>query len=568
MNNMFKSKISSFNSSLLNSYKQGSSIKAIIAATAISLLFAFISPGEKYFEIAKSIDIFSTLFKEVNAHYVDEVDPKKLINTGISAMLESLDPYTDYIPEENLETFSILTTGQYAGIGALIGSLGSKTIITEPYEGFPAHRAGVRVGDELIEINGQNVIGKTTSETSAILKGKPDTPVEIVIKRVGQANPIKFNLIRQQIKITNVKYAELLENKVGYIKLDDFTPGAGKEVVDAVTKLKNVGATALILDLRGNPGGLLHEAINIANVFISKDKEIVSTKGKLAEWNKMYKSLNNAVDTEMPLAVLINEHSASASEIVAGAMQDYDRGLLIGQRTFGKGLVQTTRQLPYNAQVKITTAKYYIPSGRCIQELDYAHRQSDGTVNKFADSLRREFKTATGRKVYDGGGLSPDIQVSPTEFSSITNVLVNSGLLFEYSSLYCGNHQVPESLLNFKLTEAEYSKFATWVKDKKFSYATDLETQVENLIHLAKRDSNSNLIAHLAALKSKVDQNKSTDLIRFRDEISMLLEQQIAFHYKLDKGLVEISLQHDQEIKAARKILLNASEYKRLLSVN
>ena len=568
MNNMFKSKISSFNSSLLNSYKQGSSIKAIIAATAISLLFAFISPGEKYFEIAKSIDIFSTLFKEVNAHYVDEVDPKKLINTGISAMLESLDPYTDYIPEENLETFSILTTGQYAGIGALIGSLGSKTIITEPYEGFPAHRAGVRVGDELIEINGQNVIGKTTSETSAILKGKPDTPVEIVIKRVGQANPIKFNLIRQQIKITNVKYAELLENKVGYIKLDDFTPGAGKEVVDAVTKLKNVGATALILDLRGNPGGLLHEAINIANVFISKDKEIVSTKGKLAEWNKMYKSLNNAVDTEMPLAVLINEHSASASEIVAGAMQDYDRGLLIGQRTFGKGLVQTTRQLPYNAQVKITTAKYYIPSGRCIQELDYAHRQSDGTVNKFADSLRREFKTATGRKVYDGGGLSPDIQVSPTEFSSITNVLVNSGLLFEYSSLYCGNHQVPESLLNFKLTEAEYSKFETWVKDKKFSYATDLETQVENLIHLAKRDSNSNLIAHLAALKSKVDQNKSTDLIRFRDEISMLLEQQIAFHYKLDKGLVEISLQHDQEIKAARKILLNASEYKRLLSVN
>jgi carboxyl-terminal processing protease len=544
------------------------SIKAISASVSIFLLFAFVSPGEKYFEIAKNIDIFTTLFKEVNAHYVDEVDPKKLIDTGIAAMLESLDPYTDYIPEENSEAFSILTTGQYAGIGALIGSLGEKTIVTEPYEGFPAHQAGIQVGDELIEIDGKNVIGKTTQETSALLKGKPDTPVEVTIRRMGKEKPFKFNLRRQRIKISNVKYAELLDGKVGYIKLDDFTPGAGKEVIEAVTKLKASGATSLILDLRGNPGGLLHEAVTIANVFIDKDKDIVATKGKLTEWNKAYKTVAHAVDAEIPLAVLINQNSASASEIVAGALQDYDRALLVGQRTFGKGLVQTTRQLPYHAQVKITTAKYYIPSGRCIQELDYTHRQPDGTVKKIADSLKREFKTAGGRKVYDGGGLSPDIEVGHKEILSLPKTLITSGSIFEYASIYCATHPKPETLFHFKLTDAEYTAFTAWMKGKKIKYSTDIEQQLENLVQLAKKENASNLLTQLAALKAKVEQNKSTDLIRFKEEIAPLLEQQIAFHYKLDKGLVEVTLQHDQEVKTALKLLLDRAEYKRLLTAN
>jgi carboxyl-terminal processing protease len=548
--------------------KGGVAFKTSITGVVIFLLFAFVSPGEKYFEIAKSIDIFSTLFKEVNAYYVDEVEPKKLIHTGISAMLESLDPYTDYIPEESQEAFGILTTGQYAGIGALIGSLGKKTIVTQPYEGFPAHKAGIKVGDELISIDGKNVTGKSTSETSALLKGKPDTPVVVEIKRTGQLNPMKFNLVRQKIKIANVKYSALLENKVGYIKLEDFTPGAGKEVELAVVKLKEQGAESLVLDLRDNPGGLLHEAVNIANVFIPKEKEIVATKGKLTEWNKSYTTLNNQIDVSLPLVVLINNNSASASEIVAGALQDYDRAVLIGQRTFGKGLVQVTRQLPYNSQLKITTAKYYIPSGRCIQELDYAHRQTDGHVNKFADSLRREFKTSAGRKVFDGGGLSPDIQLAKEDVLAITSALASSGLFFEYASIFCTSHPTPKSLKEFKLTDAEYKSFTAWVSDKKFSYSTELERQLEGFIQIAKKAGVSNLQTQLSLLKNKVDQSKASDLIRFKAEISFSLEQEIAFHYHLDKGLAEVSLTHDKEMEAARKILADKEAFHNILKAN
>jgi len=539
-----------------------------ISFAVIFLLLAFVSPGEKYFEIAKSIDIFSTLFKEVNAHYVDEVDPKKLINTGIAAMLESLDPYTDYIPEESLESFSVLTTGQYAGIGALIGSLGQKTIVTQPYEGFPAHRAGIKVGDELISIDGKNVEGRSTSEASALLKGKQATPVEVVIKRMGQTNPLKFSLVRERIKISNVTYSALLENKVGYIKLEDFTPGAGKEVELATTKLKTQGAESLILDLRGNPGGLLHEAVNTANVFIPKGKEIVSTKGKLVDWNQSYKTLNNVTDQNIPLVVLINNNSASASEIVAGALQDYDRAVLIGQRTFGKGLVQTTRQLPYNAQVKITTAKYYIPSGRCIQELDYAHRQADGTVNKFADSTKREFKTMAARKVFDGGGLSPDILLPIEDPLAITSAINSAGLFFEYASVFCGSHPIPHSFVDFKLNDQEYNNFIAWVKDKKFSYTTELEQQLEGLILLAKKDGTAQLQNQLAVIKTKVDQNKGKDLIHFKDQISFALVRQIAFHYNLNKGLVEVSLKSDKEIEEAKKVLSSKDAYNRILISN
>jgi len=539
----------------------------MLALVPAVVLFAFAAPpAEKYFEIAKSLDIFSTLFKEVNAYYVDEVDPAKLIDQGINGMLENLDPYTVYIPEDESESFSIQTTGQYAGIGALIGIVNNKTVVTHPYFGFPAYRAGVRVGDEFVSVDGKDMRGKPSSAVSAALKGKPKTDVELVLHRPGLKDDIKFKIARERIKITNVVYSGMIDAATGYIKLDDFTPGASKEVADAVVKLKSSGAKKLVLDLRDNPGGLLYEAINIVNIFIPKNKEVVSTKGKAAEWNKTYVSLNEPIDTEIPLAVLTSGGSASAAEIVAGALQDYDRAVLIGEKTFGKGLVQTTRQLAYNAQLKVTTAKYYIPSGRCIQALDYTHRQSDGHVNRFADSLKAEFKTAHGRKVYDGGGLDPDVKVEPETFGSAASELLTSGMLFEYASLYCSENTAPASLKGFRLSDAEYNKFVSWVKTQKFQYSDALDKRADDLIAAAKTEKiYSELSANLNDLKSKIAANHENDFTRFKSEISSLLELEIAFHYGLNAGQAEASIDRDPEILAALKTLSDESGYKKAL---
>lgn len=546
-----------------------SRIRIISFAFAISLLglFAFVGPGEKYFDIAKSLDIFATLFKEVNAYYVDEVDPKKLINTGIKGMLESLDPYTDFIPEEDLESFSIQTTGQYAGVGALIGIINKKIVVTEPYLGFPAHRAGLRVGDELISVDGQEVQGKGTAETSALLKGKPHTEVEVVVKRIGEKEDLRFKIIREKIKISNVTYQGLIHGDIGYIKLDDFTPGAAKEVEEALIQLKQKGVKKIILDLRDNPGGLLYEAVNIVNIFIPKGLEVVATKGKVQDWNKSYTTLNNPVDTEIPLTVLTSAGSASASEIVAGSLQDYDRAILIGQKTFGKGLVQTTRQLSYNTQLKITTAKYYIPSGRCIQAIDYAHRKTDGSVEKFADSLKTEFKTKAGRKVYDGAGLDPDVIIPDQPAGTITYELVNSAMIFEYATQYCSEHpEVPLSMKNFKITEVEYEKFKAWLAKKDFTFTSELERQMDELIKTARNQrSYAELQDQLTSLKQKITSTRATDLVRFKDEITKALEIQIAFHYRLDQGQAEASTDLDPEIQEAKRVLSDIGAYRKLL---
>lgn len=540
-----------------------------LAGLVISLL-AFRTTGEKYFEIAKSLDIFATLFKEVNSFYVDEVNPKKLIETGIDGMLDQLDPYTDYIPEEELEAFSILTTGQYAGVGALIGIVNKKTVVTNPYVGFPAERGGIKVGDEIISVDGKNAVGKTTSEISAMLKGNPKTEVELEVKRAGKKDNLKFKLVREKIKIANITYFGMVDKQTGYIRLDEFTPGAGKEVEEALQQLKKQGAKSLILDLRNNPGGSLYEAVNIVNIFIPKGKEVVSTKGKVADWNKTYTTLNNPVDTEIPLAVLTSGGSASASEIVAGSLQDYDRAILIGQKTFGKGLVQTTRQLSYNSQLKITTAKYYIPSGRCIQAIDYEHRKSDGTVEKYADSLKREFKTANGRKVYDGAGLDPDVLIKEEPYSMALIELVSSGLIFDYASLYCGEHpELPKDMHTFRLTDEEYQKFVSWVKEQKFSYESETDKKANELIASAKKEKYfDDLQQPLKDLKTKMDQNKSAALNKFKPELARILEEEIAFHYTLAKGQVEVSMNRDNEIQEAIKTLANTAAYKKFLSPN
>jgi carboxyl-terminal processing protease len=540
-------------------------VKWIVGIAVIASATLAFAPTERYFEIAKSLDIFATLFKEVNAYYVDDVDPQKLIRKSIDSMLESLDPYTDYIPEDELENFRVTTTGQYAGIGALIGVINNKIIITHPYKNFPANKAGVKVGDEIISIDGKNVQGKPTGEVSSLLKGPARTEVELKLRRNNKDVVLKIK--REKITISNLAYAGLIGADIAYIKLDDFTPGAAKEVSDALTELKHQGAKKLILDLRDNPGGLMHEAINIVNLFVPRDKEVVSTKGKVQEWNKTYFTLNNPVDTEIPIAVLTSEGSASASEIVAGALQDYDRAVLVGRKTFGKGLVQTTRQLSYNSQLKVTTAKYYIPSGRCIQALDYAHRGEDGSVNKFPDSLRSEFKTKSGRKVYDGNGIDPDIIIEDEYLGAVTVALIQDGLIFDFASKYCGEQPNVPDLKSFKLSDADYNKFLEWIKTQKFSYATELEASTKQLMEAAKKERYYNeLEGQLNDLKRKVEANKSSDLVRFKKEISEIIEQQIAFHYALSEGQASLSLPNDHTVAQAVKVLGDNNQYKMILA--
>ena len=526
-------------------------------------------PAEKYFDIAKSLDIFATLFKEVNAYYVDEVEPQNLIRYGIEGMLESLDPYTDYIPEDELETFQITTTGQYGGIGALIGIVNKKIVITHPYKNFPAYKAGIRVGDEIVAINGKNVQSKEPTEISALLKGSPKTKLELKVRKAGKSETVTHELVRQKISLTNLSFSGLVEPSIGYIRLDDFTPGAAREVSDAVIDMKQKGATKIILDLRNNPGGLLHEAVNIVNLFTEKDLEVVSTKGKVEEWNKTYKTLNRPIDKSIPLIILVGEGSASASEIVAGALQDYDRAILVGQRTFGKGLVQTTRPLAYNSQLKVTTAKYYIPSGRCIQALDYAHRKDDGTVERYADSLKTEFKTRVGRKVFDGGGLDPDISVEDEYVGAITSALINSGLVFEFASKYCAENPVKPDLKTFRLTDKDFENFLSYVKSQKFSYATALEDDISKLVEVAKKERYyEQLHREFKELENKVQGSKSADLANYKDEIVSILQEQIGFHYDLYQGQADVSLEHDKTILEARKVLNDTVRYNKLLSVN
>ncbi len=551
------------------SFGEGKGVRlALVGILIITLVgFSFTPPAEKYFDIAKSLDIFATLFKEVNAYYVDEVDPTDLVSKGIDGMLQSLDPYTDYIPEENLEEFSIQTTGQYAGIGALIGVINNKTVVTNPYDGFPANKAGLKVGDQIVSVDGVNIEGKSTTQVSTLLKGKPNTAVKLVVKRVGKSEDLVLNINRQKIKLSNVVYQGVVDENIGYIKLDDFTPGASKEVEAAVLDLKKQGAKKIILDLRDNPGGLLYEAVNMVNLFIPKGLEVVSTKGKVKDWNKTYVSLNNPIDTTIPLAILTSGGSASAAEIVAGALQDYDRAILVGQRTFGKGLVQTTRQLSYNAQLKVTTAKYYIPSGRCIQALDYAHRHKDGSVDKFADSLKSEFLTKGGRKVYDGGGLDPDVEVNNEYLSPAAIQLITSGYMFDYATIYCAQHPGLNSVQNFKLSEEDYKKFGVWLDEKKFVFSSDLEEQMEQLVEVARKERTySEIQGQLNALKNQIEQNRTKDLMRYKDEIGKMLEEEIAFHFGLIKAQVELSLQRDNELNEAVKTLQQEDQYKNLLS--
>ncbi len=540
----------------------------ILAITFSGIALLNSSYVDNYFEITKNLDIFVTLFKELNLYYVDETKPGDLMKTGIEGMLESLDPYTNYIPESDIEDFRFMQTGQYGGIGALIRTKEKKILIAEPYEDSPAQKAGLQAGDEIIQVDGKSTEGKTTEDISKILKGQPNTEVKLVVKRDGVDKPIEKTIMREEIKVKSVPHYDMLTNEVGYIKLNQFTDKCTDEVEAAFKELKEKkGMKALVLDLRGNPGGLLNEAVSLSNLFVEKGQLVVSTKGKVKEWEKTYKAANQALDIEIPLVVLVNSGSASASEIVSGTIQDLDRGVIIGQRSYGKGLVQTTRPLSYNTQLKVTTAKYYIPSGRCIQALDYTHRNEDGSVGKVPDSLMKQFGTKSGRPVFDGGGVLPDIVLEVPSYSQIVRALSNKSLIFDFATKFKRENPTIAAVKEFQITDEIMNQFIAFISDKDYEYSTKSEDVVKAFKETAEKEKYFKEVEkEYEALKAKLSHNKTEDLVTFKEEIKELLKSEIVSRYYYQKGRVESLLDNDPDIKEALSVLADKARYTALLT--
>jgi carboxyl-terminal processing protease len=535
----------------------------IVGIFAFAISFYSFKQDDKNFQIAKNLDIYYTLFRELNLFYVDDVDPTKLVKTSVDKMLESLDPYTNFIPEDDVEDFRFMTTGEYAGIGALISKQNGKILIAEPYEGFPAQKSGLKAGDVLLEVAGKSTEKLSTEDVSALLKGPANKAVVVKVERYGQKKPMDIEIMREKIQIDPVPYYGMLDKETGYIRLSSFTENCTERVKMALIELKEKhGAKTLVLDLRSNPGGLLIEAVRIANLFVPKGQEIVSTRGKVKQWDKVYTASENPIDTIMPIAVLVNRGSASASEIVAGAIQDLDRGMIIGTRTFGKGLVQTTRDLSYNAKLKITTAKYYIPSGRCIQALDYAHRNEDGSVGIVPDSLITKFKTKKGRVVFDGGGVAPDLAVENETLSNVATNLVTGSVIFDYATVYNSKTEKIASPEEFEISPEIYADFIQFVKGKDFKYESKTESELDNLLEVAKREKYYDISKdEFEKLKLKLGHNLDQDMEHFKKEISELLTDEIVSRYYYQKGAIKAALRGDSDVNKAVEILHKPDGY-------
>jgi carboxyl-terminal processing protease len=519
------------------------------------------------FEISKNLDIFATMYKELNNNYVDELNHGELVKTSIEALLGKLDPYTVFISEADIEDYSFMTTGQYGGIGALIHKQGEYIVVSEPYEGSPSQKAGLIPGDKILKVNDRDTKGKSVSDVSTVLKGEPGTRLKVLVLRDGNTSPQEIEVLREKVSIPNVAHSLVMDGDVGYIKLTGFTQNSGKEVKDAFLKMReNPELKGLIIDLRDNGGGLMNEAVTIANLFMKKGELIVSTKGKTPDRNKSYKTLIQPIDTEIPIVVLVNAYSASASEIVAGAMQDLDRAVIIGQRTFGKGLVQNIIPLSYNTQMKITVAKYYIPSGRCIQSIDYGHKDSLGFAGKIPDSLTNSFMTRGGRVVFDGGGISPDLTVEQPIMSNIAISLLTRYLIFDYANKFKRENSTIPSAKEFVISEEIYSDFVNWLQDKDFDYVTRSEKLLSELKKTAESEKYyQELSAEFALLESKMMHNKQTDLEKFGDEIKSLLRNEIVSRYYFQKGRIEAGVTEDPEVAKAKEILLNREVYNSIL---
>lgn len=533
---------------------------AIIAIVGVS--FYSFNRDEKNFEVAKNLDIYHTLFRELNMFYVDDVNPNKLVKTSIDEMLSSLDPYTNYISEDKIEDFRFMTTGEYAGIGALISKQKDKIVIAEPYEGFPADKFGMKAGDIILEVSGKATSELSTEDVSSLLKGPANKPVTIKLQRPGAKKPYTVDVIREKISIDAVPYYGMLDENTAYIRLSNFTANCSREVQKAFLELKENNPESLVLDLRGNPGGLLMESVKIVNLFVQKGEEIVSTRGKVKQWDKTYKATANPIDTTIRIAVLTNRGSASASEIVAGAIQDLDRGVVVGTRTFGKGLVQTTRDLSYNTKLKVTTAKYYIPSGRCIQALDYSHRNDDGSVGHVPDSLITEFSTKNGRKVYDGGGVIPDIKIEGERLSPLAIELITSFVVFDFATKFAYENKSIAQPEEFVVSDNIYNQFSTFVKESDFEYECQAKNEFKELVKIAKREKYFELAeAEFEALKVKLEPNLDKDLVQFKNEISELMEDEIVSRYYYQKGAIRAAINDDKGIKKAIEELNSGTNY-------
>lgn len=532
------------------------------------LLNVHAADHDRYFEIAKNMEVFTQLYKELNTYYVDDIDPNKLMTDGITKMLDGLDPFTNYITGADLDEYQLQTTGKYGGIGARIGKIGDYVVITDPYEGYPAQKAGLEAGDAILEIDGKVATKYNSDEVSQLLKGEPGTKITIKVRKAvsNEEKTLTFN--REEIKIQNVPYYGMVNNQVGYIKLSMFTDNASQEVQDALRDLKkNPNLKGVILDLRGNGGGLLNEAINICNTFVDKGTNIVNTKGKIAEANMQYATTGKPVDTDIPLAVLTDGGSASASEIVSGSMQDLDRGVIIGQNTYGKGLVQVTRPVAYKSKLKVTISKYYIPSGRCIQRIDYSHRNADGIASALPDSLRKEFKTKNGRIVKDGAGIEPDIKTEEQRISPIAVSLYTHNHLFQFANQYKHDHPQLRGGNDFTMTDEEYNQFVDFLKGKEYDYTTPSESKLEDLKKSIKDDNYSEEVQKgIGELEAQLKHDKSKDLIKFKPEIKRLLEEEIVSRYTYEKGRIANSLKDDPDVKKAAEVLGDSSRYKAILT--
>ncbi len=541
-----------------------------VSITVLSLIIAGLAYTPDYFEISKNLDIFNAVYRELNVAYVDGTKPGQLMKTGIDAMLGSLDPYTVYYTENDIEDFRFMTTGEYGGIGATVNDINGKIIIADPYEGFTAYKAGIRAGDQIVGVNGINVEGKRSDQIGNLLKGQAGTPIRLKMLKPGQSTPVELNLVREEIRTKSVPYYGLLPNgETGYIKLISFTENCSGEVKDALNDLKSKGCKNLVLDLRGNLGGLLMEAVNIVNFFTDKGQEVVFTKGKIAEWDKTYQSVNNPIDTQIPMVVLVDENSASASEIVSGALQDLDRALIVGKRTYGKGLVQQTKDLVYNAKVKITVAKYYIPSGRCVQALDYSNKDEEGRVEKVPDSLITAFKTKNGRIVYDGAGVMPDVKTREEKFDMILISLISKYHIFNYATDYRIKHAQIPAVKDFQLSEEEYGDFVNYLKDKDYSYKTKSEIELEDLKKNAEEEKYfTDIRSEYDALVSKMAANKKDDLTKHKAEIKKYLEEEIISRYYFQKGRIEYSLKNDEDIHESTRLLADPNKIQILLTTS
>ena len=544
----------------------------LAAALVVVAFFSFKSGDDRNFQIAKNLDTFNSIVKELDMFYVDTLDPNKTVREGIDYMLSSLDPYTEYYPEDDQAELQQMLNASFGGIGSLItyNQKLKRSMIAEPFEGTPAAKIGLKAGDILMEIDGKDLAGKNNQEVSQMLRGAVGTSFKLKVERPdekGGTRPLEFNIVRQTIQTPMIPYDTIFNKNVGYINLSTFSGTPSKDFKKTFLRLKKEGITSLVIDLRGNGGGRLEEAVEIANFFLPRGKVIVTTKGKTKQASNTYKTLREPLDLDIPITVLVNGGTASASEILSGAFQDFDRAVIVGSRTFGKGLVQTTRPLPYGGVMKLTTSKYYIPSGRCVQAIDYKHRNEDGSVGIIPDSLTTVFHTAAGREVRDGGGVMPDIEVKQEKLPNILFYLVRDNLIFDYATHYCLKHPAIPSPQEFKLTDADYNDFKAMVKKADFKYDQQSEKIMKTLKEAAKFEGYLDEASEeIKALEKKLTHNLDRDLDYFSKDIKSMIADEIIKRYYYTRGGIIQQLKDDDGLQAALKILADPVKYKETLS--